>query len=538
MKLSTQAAVSGQPVHLVSHDIVLDLSAGGRAALTVKGAVSKKQVVTVDLGYNGDLRRWFTGYVYNVTPAENGSQQVLCRELAAVLGSTFPVSQQHATLRGLLTWLADQSGLAFLLPDGADYTDQPIPNFTSAGTGYQLLAHAGRAFAIPDFCWYQQPDGAVYVGSYAHSRWHGKDMPLDASWSAKQAGDTLTMAPVPSLRPGATINGQRITRVRLSGDQMSMTLATPGKAVKSPQRSAMEHEYPELADQLHLPKFGLVERISDRASAGQLNDPYRPRYAVDVRLLDEQGQPDAATPVYLAVPLPVMMGGAEQGLLQYPQPGTLVELGFAFGRADRPFIRTILGTGWPLPDIAPGEQLQQQRAEVLERTDPVGNQHRTTDRAQHDEAHTMVREADEYQGKFGLHRLQVGQHSIEEVDGYKRIEALGTIELLAGDDLMLGSLGNMSLTTAGDLVEVVGQLRRTVAGELQHLEAPRSWMGTDSINIFNLLLQLMNVVEQLASTSASHTHPDRNQPPSQSGTYNQQAEQAGELAGQLSPIIE
>lgn len=538
MKLSTRAAVSGQPVHLVDHDIVLDLSAGGRAALTVKAEVAKKQTITVDLGYNGDLRRYFTGYVYNVTPAENGSQQVLCRELAAVLGSHYPVSQQHATLRGLLTWLSEQSGIAFLLPDGADYTDRPIPNFASRGTGYQLLAHAGRAFAIPDCCWYQQPDGAVFVGSHAHSRWHGKDMPLAPAWSAKQSGNILTMAPVPSLRPGATLNGQRISRVRLTGDQMSLTLATPGKTVKSPQRNAMEHEFPELADQLHLPKFGRVEAISDHASAGQLNDPYRPRYAVDVQLLGENGQPDEATPLYRAVPLPVMMGGTEQGLLQYPQPGTLVELGFAFGRADRPFIRTVLGTGWPLPDIAPGEQLLQQRAEVLIRTDQVGNQTRTTDRDQFDAAHTMHRTADDYLGEFGQHRLRVAQHSIEEVGGKKCIEALGAIELLAGDDLLLGSLGNMSQTTGGDLVEVVGQLRRAVAGELQHLEAPLSWMGTESVNIFALLLQLMDLVEQLASTSASHSHPDREQPPSQGDAFSQQAEQASALADQLSPIIE
>lgn len=538
MKLSTRAAASGQPIHLVDHDIVLDLSAGGRAALTIKGDVSKKQVITVDLGYNGDLRRYFTGYAYNVTPAENGSHRVLCRELAGVLGSRFPVSQQHATLRGLLTWLSEQSGLAFLLPDGADYTDRPIPNFASSGTGYQLLAHTGRAFAIPDFCWYQQPDGAIFVGSYAHSRWHGKDMPISPAWSAKQSGDTLTMAPVPPLRPGATLNGQRVTRVRLACDEMSLTLATPGKAVKSPQRHAMEHEFPELADQLHLPKFGRVEAICDQAHAGQLNDPFRPRYAVDVQLLSEDGQPDEATPLYRAVPLPVIMGGPEQGLLQYPLPGTLVELGFAFGRADRPFIRTILGTGWPLPDIAPGEQLQQQRAEVFERTDGVGNQSRTTDRNQFDGALRMHRQTDDYLGEFGQRRLKVGQHSIEEVGGLKRIEVLGAIELLAGDDLMLGSLGNMSQTTAGDLVEVVGQLRRSVAGELQHLEAPRSWIGTDSVNIFALLLQLMNLVEQLASTIASHTHPDKNQPPSQGDTFSQQAEQASVLTSQLLPIIE
>ena len=62
----------------------------------------------------------------------------------------------------------------------------------------------------------------------------------------------------------------------------------------------MEGVFPELADQMHLPKFGRVEAISDSAAAGQLNDPFRPRYAVDVQLLGENGQPDKAAPLYPA----------------------------------------------------------------------------------------------------------------------------------------------------------------------------------------------------------------------------------------------
>ncbi|WP_421184764.1 hypothetical protein [Aeromonas enteropelogenes] len=537
MKLTTALTLSGQPLPLSGHDIVLDLSAAGRAMLTVVGTACKGQVITVDLGYNGDLRRWFTGYVYDTIPAERGATRLMCRELAGVLAGRFPVSQQHPTLRSLLAWLTQASGITFLLPEQADYTDQPIPNFTSAGTGYQLLDNAGRAFGIPDFCWYQQPDGAVYVGSYAQSRWHDRDMPMDAAWSAQRAGNIMTLSPLPALRPGATIGGQRITRVRLSGDQMSLTLTTPGKVLKSTDRRRIEAEFPELAAGMHLPSFGRVEAISDRALAGQLCDPYRPRYAVDVQPLNEQGEPDSAAPLYRAVPLPVLLGGPEQGLLQYPAPGTVVELGFAFGRADRPFVRTILGTDWPLPTIAPGEQLQQQRDEVQQRTDQVGNQVRCTDRTQRDQARIQHRQADEYRGEFGSHQLQVAQHSIEEVGGIKRLEALGAIELLAGDDLLLAALGNGSVTAAGDLVELVGQVRRSVAGELLHLEAPKHWAGSDSVNIYRLLLELMQTVKQLANTLASHTHPDIG-PPEQSDQLLSFGEQAGKLANQLSPIVE
>lgn len=536
MKLSTNLTMSGQPVHLVDHDIVLDLSAGGRAALTIEGTATKGQTLTVDTGYNGELRRWFTGYVYDVQPAANGASKLLCRELAGILGSKFPVSIQHATLRSLLAWLTDQTQLTFLLPDGTDYTDTPIPNFTSAGTGYQLLDNAGRAFSVPDFIWHQQPDGAIFVGSHAHSRWADKAVELDSAFSARQAGNTITLAPIPAMRPGAIVNGKRVERVRLKGDEMTLTTATPGKPVKSPERRKMEGEFPELADKMHLPKFGRVESISDQAAAGQLNDPFRPRYAVDVQLLGEDGEPDEGTPLYRAVPLPVMFGGPEQGLLQFPVEGTMVELGFAFGRADRPFVRTILGTGWPLPDIEPGEQLQQQRAEVFSRTDTVGNQSRHTDRRQHDKAMQMIRVADEYLGEFGKHQLTVLANSVEEIGAMKRIEALGDIELLTAEDMILGSAGNMSQTAGGNLDEDIALVRRALAGELQHFESPKSWMGSNGVNIFRLLNQLMEVVQQLAATAASHNHGGP--PPTNADTFTGQSQQAGQLANTLSPIIE
>lgn len=536
MKLATVLTISGEPRHLVEHDMVLDLQAGGRAALTINGSAEKGQTMTVDLGYNGELRRWFTGYVFDVQPAANGNRRLLCRELAGVLGSRFPVSIQHATLRSVLAWLSKQCGLAFLLPDGADYADRTIPNFTSAGTGYQLLNNAGRAFAVPDFIWHQQPDGAVFVGSHADSRWAARAVELDPAFSARQAGNTMTLAPLPAVRPGAIINNKRVVKVRIKGDEMTITTATPDKPVKSPERRKMEGEFPELADQMHLPKFGRVEAISDRAAAGQLNDPFRPRYAVDVQLLGEDGEPDEEAPLYRAVPLPVMFGGPEQGLLQFPVEGTLVELGFAFGRADRPFIRTILGTGWALPDIEPGEQLQQQRAEVFSRTDAVGNQTRHTDRRQHDKALQMIREADEFLGEFGQHQLNVLANSVEEIGAMKRIEALGDIELLTAEDMILGSAGNMSTTTGGNLEEDIALVRRALAGELQHFEAPKSWMGTEGTNIFRLLNQLMTVVEQLAATAASHNHGGPG--PTNAETFTGQSQQAGQLAGTLAAIIE
>ena len=531
MKLNKRLTLNGEEAHIVDDKWMLELSSAGRGIVTVKGNTQTRSLVQFDMGYGTTLHRWFSGIVTRAEPADNGHTRLLIKELSFALGFRFAMSIQHATFRQVITALADDTGLNFVLPD-AEYVDTPIPNFTTGGTGAQLLQNAGRAFNIPDFCWYQQPDGDIYAGSYQHSRWPSRPVSIESEITSSQAGgNSFSMLVSPVMRPGALVNDQKITHVEFDGT--NMTLRWQGKEKTAKQRQ-VEQDFPELAAGFHLPMFGQIVAASDSAQAGQLNDPFRPRYAVDVQQLNEDGKPDEEVPVFMAVPLPVLFGGPEQGQFQYPVEGTLVELGFAFGRADQPFIRTILGTGWSLPDIQPGEQLTQQRAEVYQRTDVTGNHTLATDQVINHMAAQLHQEADDYQGAFGTHRIAVAQHSTEEVAGRKLIEALGAIELLAGDDIELATLANMHLTTAGDLVEVIGKLRRAAAGELQHLTAPSWWIGSEQVNIVDLLLQLMGVVEQLAATSASHHHGGP--PPVQTGQFSSQSGQASALGSTLQPL--
>ena len=75
-----------------------------------------------------------------------------------------------------------------------------------------------------------------------------------------------------------------------------------------------------------------------------------------------------------------------------------------------------------------------------------------------------------YRGEFSHRHILVDEYSIEEVIGKKLIEALGAINLLAGDDIVLGSLGNMQTATAGELVDMIGKVRRSIAAENQWLQ--------------------------------------------------------------------
>ena len=154
----------------------------------------------------------------------------------------------------------------------------------------------------------------------------------------------------------------------------------------------------------------------------------------------------------------------EQGLLAMPTEGTLVEVAFAYGRSDKPFIRTILGEAWSLPDFKPGEQLQQQRDEVFDRIDAAGNKTDATDQKKESRAFEELQQASRYLGEFGSHEINVEQHSKENIAGQKLIETLGSFEVMASDDITLGSLANMHLVNSGDHVQIIGQLRDIVIG--------------------------------------------------------------------------
>lgn len=139
--------------------------------------------------------------------------------------------------------------------------------------------------------------------------------------------------------------------------------------------------FPELSAGLHLPRWGKVVALPELpAQDGERrSDAFYPRYAADVQLLDENGNATKSKPLQ-AVPLPLNGAGNKAGRLEPPAIGSIVEIGFAYGRPDKPFIRTILPFGWDLPAIKAGESRTQTREGVYQHIDDVGNFYSVTDK--------------------------------------------------------------------------------------------------------------------------------------------------------------
>lgn len=573
MKPLKRLFLSGDPVQLVDCNIVLELNACGRGFITASTDNDYTgKMVRLDIGYDGLVLRWFTGYVERSQPAENGTCRLFIRELIGVFDKLWPCSFQHPTLRQITDWMTEQSGLEIAPPAGADYSDKPIPHFTHSGTGYQLLASLGRAFSIADYVWYQLPDGAVFTGAAAHSLFAGKPVEIPSEFSQSTAGGNSMVVPmIQSLRPGVEVNGQRLSQVRLENDDMAITWQPRNKAtgqplVKSPIQRQIENAYPELASGFHLPKVARVEAPSEDVSGGNIADPFRPRYAVDLQLLDEDGKPAANTPVYSAVPLPVPMAGSESGMFQFPPPGTLVEVGFVEGRQDKPFVRQTLPQGHNLPAVKPGEQLQQQRDGVSQRVTVAGDWERQTDQVIRENSMSRIITADDE-----TRTLVARETTVQATD---KITVLGTATLLAGavvhiseGDYSVGTSGNLTvncskdnsvsvgqnatreiggklndtikgnadITVSGALTEKITGIRRSVAAA-QELIAPVVKLGSEEINVLTLLTDTLDVVNELARVCASHTHPNVGTSP-QAGEFTTAAQKSTELKEKYSPLI-
>ncbi|HGO5853294.1 TPA: hypothetical protein ACK3JH_000130 [Mannheimia haemolytica] len=533
MKIIKTCLLDEKEVELSSEHIILELNNTGRGYVTVKtedDCVGKK--VIFEMGEYDHYYTWFNGFVEREQSAESGYKKLFIRELVAAFERPLSCSHRHITLRSLGEWLTQAVGIEVKIPT-ADYADKPIPLFTHSGSGYQLLHNIGRQFEIPHYMWQQSPDGTLYIGSHADSRWHGKDAELDSKEALISGSNDMTIPIMAAIRPGAVINGNRIKKVELHGDDYILswdTLDSNGKPVqKTPERRQMENVFPELAGGYHLPKYAKVVGVADPSGGGDISDPFRPKYAVELQLLDEDGNDDINTPVYPAVPLPVTSTGSQSGDFAFPEIGTIVEVGFAYGRSDKPFVRTMLAQGKTVPAVAIGEQLKQQRPEVYERTDSAGNKTRETDQCITDKSFERVIETDSETKNIGTSTRNIDSDDTKTVGGNKTTHVLGNIESVTAS--------NKSVGVGGQLDEKIQGVAERISDAKNKFVAPISYIGSEGQNIFRILEDLCQIVSDLAKSVSTHTHRGGPQPDTsaQIAGYGTKATAA---KSKLTPIIE
>lgn len=284
-------------------------------------------------------------------------------------------------------------------------------------------------------------------------------------------------------------------------------------------KRAVERQFPELTGGYHLPRFAKV--IAVPAGAGVCDD-FRPSFGVDLQVLGPDGEVDASLPVLSGVPLPVPVGGDEMGFYAFPEEGTTVVVCFAYGLPHKPYIQTVLPHGLTLPSVPKGDQVWQHSEACQQRVDADGNWLRQTDGKIQDKAVQREVEAMENTESFQSHTRTVDDHLIESVGGIKKIEALGALKLLSGGSASLAAVDDLhqapgrdlnlvvgqkhNATVGGDMKERIQGMRESVAAVSQRLVAPKSWFGSEGVNVLQILCDLLDMVQEMNVQLAGHVH--------------------------------
>ncbi len=301
-----------------------------------------------------------------------------------------------------------------------------------------------------------------------------------------------------------------------------------------------------------MPRFSKVVAAADAPASAGLCDDFRPRFSVDLQVMGPDGEIDTALPVLAGVPLPMPVGGDEMGFFAFPEEGTSVVVCFAYGLPHKPYIQTILPHGLTLPKVPKGDQVWQHSDAVQQRVDADGNWLRKTDGKIQDQA--IEREVDAMTNaeRFQSHTRTVDDHSTESVGGVKKIKALGALKLLSGGSASLAAVDDLhqatgrdlnlvvgqkhNATVGGDMVERIQGLRESIATESQHLQALKNWVGSDSVNIFQVLGATLDLIQQLSLQVAEHVHPQVGRIPVNASAFTELTAVAEALSEKISAI--
>ena len=137
------------------------------------------------------------------------------------------------------------------------------------------------------------------------------------------------------------------------------------------------------------------------------------------------------------------------------------------------------------------------------------------------------------------------------VGGIKTLEVLGALKLLSGGSASLAAVDDLhqatgrdfnlvvgrkhNATVGGDMEERIQGVRKSVAAVSQRLVAPKNWLGSEGVNVLQVLCDLLELVQQMNTQLAVHTHGPT-PPPSNAALFTQCSKTALQLSSDLKPI--
>lgn len=228
MKVTKNLFINGEKVKFSNDTIRLLHSRPGMAYFDIETSETVSGIVELVVGYSHLKNTYisFCGYISQCTKQNDDICTIECYELTNILKNNIVLNLENVTLNEILQAISDKTGLEFSTPD-QDYTEIKVAQFYNVSSGYHALDSLAKIFNIPNFCWHQQGNKSVFVGSWKHSFFAKKQVKFSEKFfDSFNGSNSARMALHPGIRPGMKINGRLLTSVQLSGVHMDLECAT------------------------------------------------------------------------------------------------------------------------------------------------------------------------------------------------------------------------------------------------------------------------------------------------------------------------
>ena len=235
----------------------------------------------------------------------------------------------------------------------------------------------------------------------------------------------------------------------------------------------------------------IVIRHSEKMTQSETGDHFRPRYAVDVEVLDADGERTGE--IYQQLPVPA------NWVWGLPEPGTLVRIGYDYNRVDHPYISEILTEMLEIPAEVNDEII------IYANDESKISLNRRTGKISIFSYGEVAVDADKITLTGSLKKELIEEESIvemnstEEISGTKKVEAMGNVKIGAGESVRVNSAGNTSVVSLSSLELFGGMGAQLVGGPASITLDP---IGTMEIKnaVVNLKLVLDTILDELAGT--------------------------------------
>lgn len=315
--------------------------------------------------------------------------------------------------------------------------------------------------------------------------------------------------------------------------------------VKNAIKRLVLRYFPELGQRKHLPQLARIERIYDIPATATISTAFRPLKAADVQLLNPLTGEPLAVPVFQQVTLGTGQA-SDHGLLNEPAPGMQCLIQYIDGLNSHPVITSLL----PWQSLVPEHKrtdvtLQQNSRSKIQGRD--GNWHIKTDgdiTQSSDSSKIKTRNLEEI---YHQRTCSIATHDIAKIDGNQITEVMGALKTVVGEKALIVALEGLLLGSKKQVdVEATENMNLTTlktlhakATELAKVEGKTVWLGNNSVNVAQVLLDLINLVKDINQSLETHGHTKTGAgPPITAGEFTAHKSTASNLKSTLEPIVE